>query len=184
MDKVLIIAIAVVAVLLLYIIATYNQLVTMRNKARSCYAGIDVQLKKRYDLVPQLVNTVGGYMKHEEAVITRLAELRSMPYSRLKNGEKEELDDCMAQVSSIFSITMESYPQLKASEPVLMLQRSLNETEEQLAASRRSYNAAVLKYTKLQTTFPSNIVANMFGSKPLSYYEAMAEERNTPQVNL
>lgn len=176
--------IIVIVVALLFVIGIYNGLVTRRNQVENAFAGIDVQLKKRYDLIPNLVEAVKGYMQHEKEVLARVIELRNKSYSTLTDEEKNDLDNGMQTIANGLRVTVEKYPDLKASENVMMLQRSLNETEEQLAAARRSYNAAVLEYNNSLQTFPSNIFANMFGFTRRNFFEAKAEERNNVNVNL
>lgn len=176
--------IIVIVVALLFVVGIYNGLVTRRNQVENAFAGIDVQLKKRYDLIPNLVEAVKGYMQHEKDVLARVIELRNKSYSTLTDEEKNELDNGMQTIANGLRVTVEKYPDLKASENVMMLQRSLNETEEQLAAARRSYNAAVLEYNNSLQTFPSNIFANMFGFTRRNFFEAKAEERNNVNVNL
>lgn len=176
--------IIVIVVALLFVVGIYNGLVTRRNQVENAFAGIDVQLKKRYDLIPNLVEAVKGYMQHEKDVLARVIELRNKSYSTLTDDEKNELDNGMQTIANSLRVTVEKYPDLKASENVMMLQRSLNETEEQLAAARRSYNAAVLEYNNSLQTFPSNIFANMFGFTRRNFFEAKAEERNNVNVNL
>lgn len=176
--------IIVIVVALLFVVGIYNGLVTRRNQVENAFAGIDVQLKKRYDLIPNLVEAVKGYMQHEKEVLARVIELRNKSYSTLTDEEKNDLDNGMQTIANSLRVTVEKYPDLKASENVMMLQRSLNETEEQLAAARRSYNAAVLEYNNSLQTFPSNIFANMFGFTRRNFFEAKAEERNNVNVNL
>lgn len=176
--------IIVIVVALLFVVGIYNGLVTRRNQVENAFAGIDVQLKKRYDLIPNLVEAVKGYMQHEKEVLARVIELRNKSYSTLTDEEKNDLDNGMQTIANGLRVTVEKYPDLKASENVMMLQRSLNETEEQLAAARRSYNAAVLEYNNSLQTFPSNIFANMFGFTRRNFFEAKAEERNNVNVNL
>ncbi len=176
--------IIVIVVALLFVVGIYNGLVTRRNQVENAFAGIDVQLKKRYDLIPNLVEAVKGYMQHEKDVLARVIELRNKSYSSLTDEEKNDLDNGMQTIANGLRVTVEKYPDLKASENVMMLQRSLNETEEQLAAARRSYNAAVLEYNNSLQTFPSNIFANMFGFTRRNFFEAKAEERDNVNVNL
>lgn len=174
--------IIIVVVCLLFVISIYNGLVTRRNTVQNAFAGIDVQLKRRYDLIPNLVEAVKGYMLHEKDVLSRVIELRNTPYSQLTPSEKGELNQGMQSLANTLNVTVEKYPDLKASQNVLLLQRSLNETEEQLAAARRSYNAAVLEYNNSLQTFPSNIFANLFGFTRTNFFEAKADERGNVNV--
>lgn len=177
----IIIGLFIVAFFLLTV-SLYNNLVGMRNSVDNAQAGVDVQLKKRYDLIPNLVETVKGYMKHEESVLTKLVALRNTPYSQLSDEQKVELDKGMAQLMQGLRVTVEQYPDLKASQNFMHLQRTLNETEEQLSAARRSVNAAVMSYNTAIQSFPSNIFANMFGFTKRSFFEAAPQERENVQV--
>lgn len=172
-----------VGVLLLLIIVMYNSLVSKRNTVRMTFAGIDVQLKKRYDLIPSLVETVKGYMQHERDLLVRLVELRNIPYSRMNGQQKQELDKGVGQVMDGIRVAFERYPDLKASTNMLHLQRTLTETEEQLSAARRSYNAAVMQYNNSTQSFPGNMIAGMFGFRQEMFYEARSEERENVSIN-
>ncbi|MDO4497748.1 MAG: LemA family protein [Bacteroidales bacterium] len=163
-----------------YFIGIYNKLVKMRNLVEKCFSGIDVQLKKRYDLIPNLVEAVAGYMDHEEITLTKLAELRSIPFRKLSQDQKQELDSTVHKFARGFQATVENYPELKASENVMHLQRTLNETEEQISASRRSYNAAVETYNNFQMTFPNNLISGMMGYQRVDFFETADEEREAP----
>lgn len=174
-----VILIGIFVVLCFAVISKYNGLVRKRNMVTNAFAGIDVQLKKRYDMIPMLVETAKGYMQHEKEVLTRLAQLRSTPYANMSNDEKSELDKGIVKIVEGLRVTVEKYPELKASENMLQLQRSINETEEQLSASRRSYNAAVMSYNNSLQTFPSNIIASMFGFQQSQFFAANAEERES-----
>lgn len=172
----------IIAVIAIALIGTYNGLVTKRNQVENAFAGVDVQLKKRYDLIPNLVESVKGYMKHEESVLTRLAQLRTTPYTQLTDDQKVEMDKGMQQVVQGLRVTVEKYPDLKASENMMHLQRTLNETEEQLSASRRSFNAAVMDYNNSVQSFPTNLIAGMFHFEKKTFFEAQAAERENVSV--
>lgn len=163
-------------------IGTYNSLVAKRNMVNNAFAGIDVQLKKRYDLIPNLVESVKGYMKHEESVLTKLVQLRSTPYSQMDEAQKGELDNTLRQFVNGLRVTVEQYPDLKASANFMHLQRTLNETEEQLAAARRSFNAAVTDYNTSIQTFPTNLLAGLFGFTQKNLLENTPEERKNVEV--
>lgn len=177
-----VILIGIFVVLCFAVISMYNGLVRKRNMVTNAFAGIDVQLKKRYDMIPMLVETAKGYMQHEKEVLTRLAQLRSTPYANMSNDEKSELDKGIVRIVEGLRVTVEKYPELKASENMLQLQRSINETEEQLSASRRSYNAAVMSYNNSLQSFPSNIIAGMFGFQQSQFFAAKAEERESQMI--
>lgn len=172
----------IIIVLAVLVIGTYNGLVTKRNQVENAFAGIDVQLKKRYDLIPNLVESVKGYMKHEESVLTRLAQLRTTPYAQLTDEQKVEIDNGMRQVVNGLHVAVEQYPDLKASENMMHLQRTLTETEEQLSAARRSFNASVLDYNNSLQTFPTNLMANMFGFQRKTFFETQEQERQNVNV--
>ena len=176
------ILIAVLVIVAFVLVGTYNSLISKRNNVQNAFAGVDVQLKKRYDLIPNLVESVKGYMKHEESVLTRLVELRNTPYVQMTDEQKKELDNKIQTVMSGMRVTVEQYPDLKASENVMQLQRSLNETEEQISAARRSYNNAVLVYNNAVQTFPTNIIAGCLGFQQKTFFEASQIERENVKV--
>lgn len=171
-----------VVFLFLLVVSVYNGLVTKRNQVDNAFAGIDVQLKKRYDLIPNLVEAVKGYMKHEESVLTKLVELRNTPYAQMSDEQKNQLDKGMTQLVQGLRVTVEQYPDLKASQNFMHLQRTLNETEEQLSAARRSFNAAVMTYNTSVQSFPTNLIAGMFGFGQRAFFEAAPQERENVQV--
>lgn len=166
----------------LFAVGAYNSLIGKRNMVDNAQAGVDVQLKKRYDLIPNLVETVKGYMKHEESVLTKLVELRNIPFSQMSSDQKVALDKGMAQLMQGLRVTVEQYPDLKASENFMHLQRTLNETEEQLSAARRSVNAVVMSYNTAIQTFPNNLFAGIFGFTPRNFFEAAPQERENVQI--
>lgn len=166
----------------LLVLIIYNTLVQKRNRVDSTFAGIDVQLKKRYDLIPNLVETVKGYMQHEQKLLTRLVELRQTPYKDMTIEQKDEMDTAMHSLIEGLHVSIERYPDLKASELAMHLQRTLNETEEQIAAARRSFNAAVLSYNDSLQTFPSNLIAGWMGFSSRSFFEAELDERENVKI--
>lgn len=166
----------------LIVLIIYNTLVQKRNRVDSTFAGIDVQLKKRYDLIPNLVETVKGYMQHEQKLLTRLVELRQTPYKDMTIEQKDEMDTAMHSLIEGLHVSIERYPDLKASELAMHLQRTLNETEEQIAAARRSFNAAVLSYNDSLQTFPSNLIAGWMGFSSHSFFEAELDERENVKI--
>jgi LemA protein len=142
---------------------------------------MDVMLKKRYDLIPQLVETVRGYMTHEKDVLTQLTELRQkVIVENLNTNDKVELDNKINTVMQNVFASFENYPQLKASENFLRLQGAINETEEQLAASRRFYNAAVNDYHNGIEMFPSSLVASWMRLKHMTFFSIADEHKAVP----
>ena len=175
----------IVGILVVFVVAisTYNSLIQKKNAIDNAFYSIDVMLKKRYDLIPQLVETVKGYMKHERELLLQLVEARQkLTGSRMGNNDKVVLDNQVTDLLQNVMISMEAYPELKASENFLRLQGALNETEEQLAASRRFYNAAVNDYHNSIEMFPSSIVASMMGLKHRDFFSISDTEKVVPQV--
>lgn len=183
MDPVTIAIIAVAVVLALFLIGTYNKLVGRRNAVLNGFGTMDVLLKKRYDLIPNLVAAVQGYMQHERAVLEQITALRAQAVSgRLTT---EQMFATNAQLGTLLGglrVAIENYPQLKANESVLQLQASLNEVEEQISAGRRAYNATVLNLNNALDMFPSSLVGMLFGFKRAAFFEAGAEERSAVPV--
>jgi LemA protein len=169
----------------LIVIFMYNHLVSLKNKAHNALSNIDVQLKKRYDLIPQLVDAVKGYMQHEKELLEKITALRSRAASNnLSDDQKVDINNQLSRAIGQVMVNVESYPDLKASNNFMHLQRSLTEVEEQLSASRRSFNMSV---TQLNTTiekFPSNIIANIFGFKKQQLFEATGTERHAVSLDM
>lgn len=174
--------IGAVVVLLILFIGFYNSLIRKRNQTENAFASIDVMLKKRFDLIPNLVATVKQYSQHEQETFSRIAELRNLNYSELSDTDKRSFDENFSQARQSFFILAESYPELKASENFLQLQRALNETEEQLSAARRAYNAAVTDYNNSVESFPSNILAKTFSFSRKDVYSIKEAERQVSDV--
>jgi LemA protein len=168
-------------IILLMLIFIYNNLIQKKNAIDNAYFSMDVMLKKRYDLIPQLVETVRGYMTHEKDVLIQLTELRQkVMVENLHTNDKVELDNKInAALQNVFA-SFENYPQLKASENFLKLQGAINEAEEQLAASRRFYNAAVNDYHNGIEMFPSSLVASWMGLKHKTFFSIANEHREVP----
>lgn len=183
------IALGAVGFVLLIFIIIYNSLVTRKNDCENAFAGIDVQLQKRHDLIPNLVSAVKGYMKHEAGVLTKLTELRAQVQNKeLGTDDRVQLENEITKNLGGIMIAVENYPDLKASQNVDMLMRSLNEVEEQLAAARRAFNAAVTSFNNGVETFPSSIIAGMFGFRRRTMFEIPTAARPTleqaPEINL
>lgn len=174
MSTVLWVVLIVIAVLIAGIIMMYNSLIRLKNRVDEAWSDIDVQLKRRYDLIPNLVETVKGYASHEKETLDRVIQARnSAMAAQSKGGAKEQADAENALSSTLKSIfaLAESYPNLKANENFLELQKELSDTENKIQASRRFYNGNVRDFnTKLQI-FPTNIIGNMLGFKDREYFE-------------
>ena len=172
-----------IVVIILALIIIYNNLIQKKNAIDNAYFSMDVMLKKRYDLIPQLVETVRGYMTHEKDVLTQLTELRQKVIGEnLNTNDKVELDNKINTVLQNVFASFENYPQLKASENFLNLQGAINEAEEQLAASRRFYNAAVNDYHNGIEMFPSSLVASWIGLKHKTFFSIANEHREVPAI--
>ena len=156
------ILLGIIVVLLLLIASSYNTLVGLRQKVKNAWSQIDVQLQRRFDLVPNLVESVKGYMKHESDVLTKVTEIRSSWANAKTVSEKAELDNQLSNTLKTIMAVSESYPDLKANQNFLDLQASLNNTEDKISYSRQFYNDTVTKYNTKIEQFPSNIVASMF----------------------
>ena len=172
---------AAFVIIILVLIIIYNNLIQKKNAIDNAYFSMDVMLKKRYDLIPQLVETVRGYMTHEKDVLMKLTELRQkVIVENLNTNDKVELDNKINAVLQNVFASFENYPQLKASENFLKLQGAINEAEEQLAASRRFYNAAVNDYHNGIEMFPSSLVASWMGLKHKTFFSIANEHRQVP----
>ena len=172
------IIIAVVVVIFLCFISMYNGLVKLRNNRENAFANIDVQLKQRYDLVPQLVSTVKGYASHEKDVLEKVTAARAVAMSATTIDEKVAADKAMSSALSGLKVSLEAYPELKANQNFLQLQTELADIENKLAAARRFFNSATREFNNACEVFPSNIIAGMFNFKRVAMYEA-TENRAT-----
>ena len=182
MMTVLIIIAVVVVAILLFVVSTYNGLVGLRNKVRDQFSQIDVQLKKRSDLVPNLVETVKGYSKHESETLEKVIQARNTYLSAGTPDEKMKSSGELSQaISKLFALA-ESYPDLKANTNFLDLQTQLKEIEDKISYARQFYNDAVLMFNNKIEMFPSNIIAGMFHFTKETFFEANEEERKNVEV--
>lgn len=158
-----IIVIVVVVILAAWLVSMYNSLVKMRNNRENAFAGIDVQLKQRHDLVPQLVETVKGYAAHEKDTLERVINARNGAIGAKTIDEKIVAENALSSALSGLKITLEAYPDLKANQNFLQLQEEIADLENKLSSVRRYFNSATKEYNNAVETFPSNILAGMFG---------------------
>lgn len=173
-------ALVALLLLLVWLALTYNRLVRLRNRLQEAWAGIDVQLQRRADLVPTLVDTVEGYRLHEREVLTRVTEARSRLVDAAGPADSGRADDLLeGALRSLFAVA-ESYPQLEASANFLALQRELAELEEDISFARRYYNALVEDLNTAVQTFPTLLVARLLGFGPAEYFKASGEDRAVP----
>ncbi len=170
------IILAVVIVLVLIIISLYNNLVRLRQKVRNAWSQIDVQLQRRFDLIPNLVDTVKGYMNHEEGTLTKIAELRTSWANASSVAEKAELDNQLSGALKTIMAVSESYPDLKANTNFSELQEELQNTENKLSFSRQFYNDTVTMYNTKLEVIPSNIIASMFHFEPAELFKVDSDE--------
>lgn len=177
-----IIALAVLGLLVLVLIGIYNRLVVLRNRVENSWAQIDVQLKRRTDLVPNLVETVKGYVKHERGTFEAVTEARAAVMKGGSVADQAKANNALTDaLKSIFAVA-EAYPELKANQNFLLLQEELAGIENKIAYARQFYNDSVLSYNQAQQVFPANLVAGMFGHKEHEYFEAPAGEREPVKV--
>ena len=180
------IIIGVVVVLLIIFLATYNGLVRLRNQVKNAWAQIDVQLKRRYDLIPNLVETVKGYMKHERETLEAVTKARNLAQqlSSAGAGERAKAEGELSSALSRLLAVVERYPDLKANQNFLALQEELTSTENKISFSRQFYNDSVLKFNNKTQMVPSNIVASMTGFKASEFFEVkLTAEREAPKVS-
>ena len=154
---------ALIVLIIFWLIGIYNSLVRLRNTRQNAFADIDVQLKQRHDLVPQLVETVKGYATHEKELLTKITQARTAAMGATTIDEKIKTETQLSAALQGLKISVEAYPDLKANQNFLQLQEELSDIENKLAAARRYFNAATTEYNTGIETFPSNLVANSFG---------------------
>ena len=176
------IILGVLVLIVLWVIGTYNTLITLRNRVRDQWAQMDVQLKRRFDLIPNLVETVKGYTKHESETLENVIKARNTFLSATTPEDEMKADGELTQaITKLFALT-ESYPDLKANTNFLELQTELQQTEEKIASARQFYNDTVMTYNNKIEVVPSNIVASLFKFKKEAFFQASETERQNVQV--
>lgn len=178
------IIIGIIVILLIYILITYNSFINSRNLVKEAFSTMDIYLKKRWELIPNLIEVVKGYSQYENETLTKITSLRSSSYDELTMDNKintnEELSKCL---SNIFAVS-ENYPELKANELYTNLSNNLISIEDEIANSRKYYNGTVRNFNNKIQMFPNNILAKLFRFKEFKMFEANAEEKNNVGVNL
>jgi LemA protein len=170
------IVIGIIAVLLVYVLASYNSLVNLRNRVQEAFATMDVYMKKRWDLIPNIVESVKGYATHEKETLESIVNLRSNAYDKMAQDDKIAADgQIMGALSKLMALA-ESYPDLKANQNFMQLSTELSKVEEDIANSRKYYNAVVRNYNNAVQMFPSNIVSTVFGFKEMAMFETADRE--------
>ena len=176
----------IIIVIVLYFVYIYNRLITLRNRGKESLSDIDVQLKRRYDLIPNLVKIVQAYAKHEKSIFENVAKLRSQAMNGDKslNDQAKIEDELSKNIKSLFAVA-ENYPDLKANENFLELQKELVDTENKIQASRRFYNTNVLALNTSVEVFPKNIIASIFNFKKMEFFEVEdTKERENIEIKI
>lgn len=181
----ILVAILVFLVLLIFFfISTYNRLVRLLNEVKNAWSQIDVQLKRRHDLIPNLVETVKGYMQHERATLENITQARNMAMRPGSVSERAQAEQQLTQALHNFFVVVENYPDLKANQNFLALQEELTSTENRISFARQAYNDAVMNFNNVIQMFPTNVVGAMFGFKEQSFFEVEnVAERAVPKVS-
>jgi len=180
----LIIVAVVLVLLVLFVIAAYNALIRLRNQVNNAWSQIDVQLKRRHDLIPNLVETARGYMKHERGTFEAITEARSRAMGAKSVSEASKAEGALGEALGKFMLVVENYPDLKANQNFLAVQEELTSTENRISFARQSYNDQVLFFNNKIQMFPSNIVANMFNFGKRDFFELeTGAEREVPKVS-
>jgi len=176
----LVLLLVIIAAIAIMAIGMYNSLITLRNRCDNAWSQVDVQLRRRYDLIPNLVETVKGYAKHESGVFERVTQARNVAVNAQTVKEQGQADNMLTgALKSLFAVA-EAYPDLKANQNFLMLQEELAGTESKVAYARQFYNDVVMKFNMKQQVFPSNILANIFGFKTKEYFQIEEEVAKGP----
>jgi LemA protein len=171
----------VILAILAWVVMAYNRLITLRNRVDNAWAQIDVQLKRRFDLIPNLIETVKGYAAHEKSIMEDVTKFRSQIMSGSVEDRAKANNMLSQTLKSLFAVA-ENYPNLKANENFKMLQEQLEGTENKIAYIRTAYNDSVLEFNNATQMFPSSIIANMFGFKAKPYFETPEAEKEAPKV--
>lgn len=174
----------ILLIIITWLIATYNNLVRQRNVVKNAWAQIDVQLKRRYDLIPNLVNTVKGYMKHERETLENVIKARNMAMDAKGVANQAQAENVLTgALKSLFAV-VEQYPDLKANDNVMKLQEELTSTENRISYARQFYNDSVMRFNTQIQVFPTNIIAGMFNFLAMEFFEVQGEERENVKVDL
>jgi LemA protein len=177
------VVLGLLVLLILLIIGIYNSLVGLRNQVDNAWSQIDVQLKRRHDLIPNLVETAKGYMKHERGTLEAVTEARARAMGAKSVSDAAKAEGALGEALSKFMLVVENYPDLKANQNFLAVQEELSSTENKIAFARQAYNDQVLFFNNKTQMFPSNIVAGMFGFAKRDFFETGAAEREVPKVS-
>lgn len=182
MSTTLLVILIIVAILVIMLISMYNTLVKLRNNRENAFADIDVQLKQRHDLIPQLVETVKGYASHEKETLDRVVNARNGAMNAKTIDEKIVAENKLSSALAGLRITLEAYPDLKANQNFLQLQEEISDVENKLSAVRRYFNSATKEYNNKVQTFPSNIIAGMFGFHREMFFDLGDQRTNLEEA--
>jgi LemA protein len=176
------IVLAIIVLVLLWLISVYNGLITLKNRTKEAWSDIDVQLKRRYDLIPNLVESVKGYAKHEASLLENVTKARTEAIQSKGLADKAQKENALSDtLKSLFAVS-ENYPTLKANENFLQLQDELSDTENKIEAARRFYNGNVRDFNTKMQVFPNNVIAGSMNFKEFELFEATAGEKETVKV--
>ncbi|HNS17577.1 MAG TPA: LemA family protein [Bacteroidales bacterium] len=179
-----IVVLAIIVLLVLYVVGLYNGLIRLRNQVKNAWAQIEVQLKRRHDLIPNLIETVKGYMKHERETLESVTNARAAAIGAQTVGEKAKAESNLTGALGNLRVAVEAYPDLKASQNFMALQEELTSTENKISFARQNYNDQVLAYNNKIQMFPSNIIAGMFNFTPDEFFEVeIPAEREVPKAD-
>ena len=177
------IIIAIVLIIVMYVLVTYNNFIKLKNMVQEAFSTMDVYLKKRWDLIPNLIETVKGYVKHEENTLKEIVDLRGSSYDSMTDDEKVKANQTISKDINKIMLVAENYPDLKASANFQDLSRELSKVEEDIANARKYYNGAVEMFNNKVEMFPSNILAKLFGYKSKAMFETDSTERENVKVS-
>ena len=176
--------IAIIVIVVLFFVSIYNSLIGLRNRVKNAWSQIDVQLKRRHDLIPNLLETVKGYMKHEREIMENITKYRSQAMDANTVGDKAAAEGLLSGALGQLRVQVENYPDLKANQNFLALQEELTSTENKISFARQAYNDQVLFYNNKIQMFPSNIVAGMFSFKEEEFFEIEDKtEKEVPKIS-
>ncbi|MBI2358980.1 MAG: LemA family protein [Deltaproteobacteria bacterium] len=178
------VVLGILVLAVVWVIWTYNLLVSLRHQIQNAWKQIDVQLKRRHDLIPNLIEAVKGYMKFEQDTLEKVMEARAKAVTSRSVKETADAENVLTQALGRIFALMENYPDLKANENVLRLQEELTTTENQIAFSRQYYNDLVMRFNMRQEVFPSSLIARFFNFQPTEFFSVAEAEKATPRVDL
>jgi LemA protein len=173
---------ALVAAIVLWFIIIYNSLINLRQRVKEAESDIEIQLKRRFDLIPNLIETVKGYVAHEKTLLENITQARTNFLNSKNIKEEIDANNMIASALKTLFAVAENYPDLKANQNFLQLQQDLTDTENKIMAARRFYNSVVMEYNTFISQFPNNLISSIFGFKSVEFFDAQAEEEKTPTV--